>query len=68
MDHRFRGCRARALARVDGLQGFQVSRITAYPLRVAEVEDTKTLWRQYSSDKGDKALRDRLLLTYAPLV
>jgi len=35
---------------------------------VAEVEDTKTLWRQFSADKGDKALRDRLILTYAPLV
>jgi RNA polymerase sigma factor for flagellar operon FliA len=31
-------------------------------------EDTKTLWRQFSADKGDKALRDRLILTYAPLV
>jgi len=35
---------------------------------VAEGEDTKTLWRQFSADKGDKALRDRLILTYAPLV
>ncbi len=35
---------------------------------MAEVEDTKTLWRQFSADKGDKALRDRLILTYAPLV
>jgi RNA polymerase sigma factor FliA len=35
---------------------------------VAEGEDTKTLWRQYTTDKGDKALRDRLILTYAPLV
>jgi RNA polymerase sigma factor for flagellar operon FliA len=35
---------------------------------VAEVEDTKTLWRQFCADKGDKALRDRLILTYAPLV
>jgi RNA polymerase sigma factor for flagellar operon FliA len=35
---------------------------------VAEVDDTKTLWRQFSADKGDKALRDRLILTYAPLV
>jgi RNA polymerase sigma factor for flagellar operon FliA len=30
-------------------------------------EDTLTLWRQYRSTK-DKALRDRLILTYAPLV
>jgi RNA polymerase sigma factor for flagellar operon FliA len=35
---------------------------------VAEGEDTKTLWRQYTTNKGDKALRDRLILTYAPLV
>jgi RNA polymerase sigma factor FliA len=35
---------------------------------VAEVEDTKTLWRLYCTNKGDKALRDRLILTYAPLV
>src|SRR5207253_8237676 len=31
-------------------------------------EDTKSLWRQFSTNKGDKALRDRLILTYAPLV
>ena len=35
---------------------------------MAEAEDTKTLWRQFSTNKGDKALRDRLILTYAPLV
>ena len=35
---------------------------------MAEVEDTKTLWRQFCSNKADKALRDRLILTYAPLV
>jgi RNA polymerase sigma factor FliA len=35
---------------------------------VAEVEDTKTLWRQYKAKPGEKALRDRLILTYAPLV
>ena len=35
---------------------------------MAEGEDTKTLWRQYCTDKTDKALRDRLILTYAPLV
>ena len=68
MDHRARGCRPGRLARVDGLPGAQVDRITAYPLRVAEVEDTKSLWRLYSTNKGDKALRDRLILTYAPLV
>ena len=67
MDHRVRGCRARGLAGVDGLPGFQVSRNTAYPLRVAEGEDTKTLWRQFTINKGDKALRDRLILTYEPV-
>ena len=35
---------------------------------MAEVEDTQSLWRLYCTNKGDKALRDRLILTYAPLV
>jgi RNA polymerase sigma factor FliA len=35
---------------------------------VAEVEDTQSLWRQYRAQPGNKALRDRLILTYAPLV
>ena len=35
---------------------------------MAEAEDTQTLWRQYRANKDDKALRDRLILTYAPLV
>jgi len=35
---------------------------------VAEAVDTKTLWRQYRSAPDSKALRDRLILTYAPLV
>jgi len=35
---------------------------------VAEAEDTQSLWREYRVNKGDKALRDRLILTYAPLV
>ena len=35
---------------------------------MAEVEDTQSLWRQYRARPGDKALRDRLILTYAPLV
>src|SRR5215212_2038825 len=26
------------------------------------------MWREYRANKGDKALRDRLILTYAPLV
>ncbi len=36
-------------------------------LPVAEGEDLKRLWREYRRTH-DKALRDRLLLTYAPLV
>jgi RNA polymerase sigma factor for flagellar operon FliA len=35
---------------------------------VAEAEDTQSLWREFRVNKGDKALRDRLILTYAPLV
>jgi RNA polymerase sigma factor FliA len=35
---------------------------------MAQVEDTQALWRSYRSRPGDKALRDRLILTYAPLV
>src|SRR3954465_9114830 len=36
--------------------------------RVAEAEDTQSLWREYRAPRGDKAIRDRLILTYAPLV
>ena len=35
---------------------------------MAEAADTQQLWRQFRTNKGDKALRDRLILTYAPLV
>jgi RNA polymerase sigma factor FliA len=35
---------------------------------VAQVEDTQTLWRSFRAKPDDKALRDRLILTYAPLV
>ena len=35
---------------------------------MAEAEDTQSLWRLYRTNRGDKALRDRLILTYAPLV
>jgi RNA polymerase sigma factor for flagellar operon FliA len=35
---------------------------------VAEVEDTQSLWRQFRLNNDDKGLRDRLILTYAPLV
>ena len=35
---------------------------------MAEAEDTQSLWREFSVKKDDKALRDRLILTYAPLV
>jgi RNA polymerase sigma factor for flagellar operon FliA len=34
---------------------------------VAKVEDTYTLWQQYRKTK-DQGIRDRLILTYAPLV
>jgi RNA polymerase sigma factor for flagellar operon FliA len=34
---------------------------------VERAEDTGTLWRQYRRT-GDQAIRDRLILTYAPLV
>jgi RNA polymerase sigma factor FliA len=30
--------------------------------------ETQQLWRSYRANPGDKALRDRLILTYAPLV
>jgi RNA polymerase sigma factor for flagellar operon FliA len=33
-----------------------------------QVEDTQTLWRQYRAEPESKAIRDRLILTYAPLV
>ena len=35
---------------------------------MAEAEDTQSIWREYRANKGDKAIRDRLILTYAPLV
>jgi RNA polymerase sigma factor FliA len=35
---------------------------------VAAAEDTQTLWRQYRAQPDSQALRDRLILTYAPLV
>jgi RNA polymerase sigma factor for flagellar operon FliA len=31
-------------------------------------EDVNSLWRRYRAAKDDRALRDRLILTYAPLV
>ena len=34
----------------------------------SQVDDTQTLWRSFRSRPDDKALRDRLILTYAPLV
>jgi RNA polymerase sigma factor for flagellar operon FliA len=34
---------------------------------VERQEDTQALWRQFKRN-GDRALRDRLILTYAPLV
>jgi RNA polymerase sigma factor for flagellar operon FliA len=35
---------------------------------VAQVEDTQALWLEFGKDKTNKAIRDRLILTYAPLV
>ena len=35
---------------------------------MAQVEDTQTLWRSFRAKPDDQALRDRLILTYAPLV
>jgi RNA polymerase sigma factor FliA len=35
---------------------------------VVQAEDTQTLWRQYRAHPESRALRDRLILTYAPLV
>ena len=35
---------------------------------MADADDTQSLWRQYRANKGDKPIRDRLILTYAPLV
>src|SRR5690348_8451572 len=68
MGDRARGGRPGGLVRLDGLPGAEVGRDSAYPLRVAEADDTQTLWRQYRVNRGDKAMRDRLILTYAPLV
>src|SRR5881396_2679641 len=35
---------------------------------MVQAEDTQTLWRQYRAQPDSKPLRDRLILTYAPLV
>ena len=35
---------------------------------MATADDTQSLWREYRANKGNKAIRDRLILTYAPLV
>ena len=35
---------------------------------MVQAEDTQTLWRRYRADPESRALRDRLILTYAPLV
>jgi RNA polymerase sigma factor FliA len=35
---------------------------------VSQVQDAQALWRSYRARPGDKALRDRLILSYAPLV
>jgi RNA polymerase sigma factor for flagellar operon FliA len=45
----------------------RASRTTASSRRWIEAEDAMALWRQYHRS-GDERLRDRLVLTYAPLV
>jgi RNA polymerase sigma factor FliA len=35
---------------------------------VSQVEDTRALWQSFRAQPDDRALRDRLILTYAPLV
>jgi RNA polymerase sigma factor for flagellar operon FliA len=45
----------------------RASRTTESPRRWIEAEDAMALWRQYHRS-GDERLRDRLVLTYAPLV
>ncbi len=40
---------------------------TSSPRRWIEAEDAMALWREYNRS-GDERLRDRLVLTYAPLV
>ena len=35
---------------------------------MVQAQDTQTLWREYRANPQSKALRDRLILTYAPLV
>ncbi|MBA3347935.1 MAG: sigma-70 family RNA polymerase sigma factor, partial [Actinobacteria bacterium] len=42
-------------------------RYAAYSFFVATTEDTGALWQEYVGTK-DRAVRDRLILTYAPLV
>ena len=39
----------------------------AYSLVVAKPDETRALWQEYRKT-GDRAVRDRLILTYAPLV
>ena len=46
-------------------RGLEVGRILCAR---GAVDDTPGLWLEFSKDKTNKALRDRLILTYAPLV
>jgi hypothetical protein len=41
--------------------------LTAYSLAVATADPTQSLWQEYRKSQ-DQDLRDRLILTYAPLV
>ena len=55
--------------RVDGGRKKVFDRRTAYslPVSVKPGSDTQALWQEYRKTR-DQALRDRLILTYAPLV
>jgi RNA polymerase sigma factor for flagellar operon FliA len=54
------------VSRAGALRIRQVYAVFFYPM-AERADDTGGLWRQYRKNK-DQALRDRLILTYAPLV
>ena len=63
---------ARRLARHDVVARSQSAaeknrRVAAYSPPVAKPDDTSALWQEYRRTR-DRAVRDRLILTYAPLV
>ncbi len=55
-----------AAIRTSGLKGSLPSGLRSYPLSVGQ-DETQQLWREYRKSK-DQGVRDRLILTYAPLV